>query len=103
MNDWKSEAGYEPAVRSTSEQESETVKGIQKFTFMLQQFPNNQALRTISQKRMLEMLDLTPEELKQVEDSEKQTIPMQEAQPTAGGQTPQLMSDIQNQMMQLKA
>lgn len=102
MNEWKSEAGYEPTVRSTSEQESETVKGIQKFTFILQQFPNNQALRTISQKRMLEMLDLTPEELKQVEDSEKQAIPMQEAQP-AGGQTPQLMSDIQKKMQMLQA
>lgn len=80
MNDWKSEAGYEPMVRSTSEQEAETTKGLQKFMFVLQQFSANPALRQIAQKRMLEMVDLTPEELKQVEEAEKQ-IPMQQTQP----------------------
>src|SRR3990167_9038949 len=32
-SDWISEAGYEPLVRPTSEQEQESVKGIQKFQF----------------------------------------------------------------------
>jgi len=72
-NDWKSETGYEPLVRSTSEQESESIKSLQKFTFILKQFPNNIALRGIAQKRMLESVDLTPEELRQVEEAEKQT------------------------------
>lgn len=70
--DWKSEAGYEPLVRSTSEQEAESVKGIQKFQFVMAQFPNNLELRKISQSRQLELLDLTPEELKRVEEGEEQ-------------------------------
>ena len=70
--DWVSEAGYEPMVRSTSEQESETTKSLQKFQFVMTQFPNNVALRKIAQKRELEMLDLTPEELKQVTEAEDQ-------------------------------
>lgn len=76
-SDWVSETGYEPMVRSTSEQETETTKSIQKFQFVLSQFPNNVALRQIAQKRELEMLDLTPEELRQVEESEKQAEQMQ--------------------------
>ena len=65
--DWVSKVGYEPMVRSTSEQEVETTKTIQKFMFVMSQFPNNQALRKIAQKRELEALDLTPEELIHVE------------------------------------
>lgn len=81
LNDWKSDVGYEPVVSSSSEQEQENVKGIQKFTFVLQQFPNNPALRKIAQKRMLELLNVTPEELKQIEDAEEQTTePVQQQQ-----------------------
>ena len=49
-SDWLSEAGYEPVVSSSSEQEAESTKGIQKFMFILSQFPNNLALRKIAQK-----------------------------------------------------
>ena len=70
QKEWKSE--YEPIVRSSSEQEQESIKGMQKFQFIISQFPNNMALRKISQKRMLELVDLSPEELKQVEDAEEQ-------------------------------
>jgi hypothetical protein len=69
-NDWISE--YEPIVSSSSEQEMNTTKSIQKFMFVVSQFPNNMALRKIAQKRELEMLDLTPEELKAVEKDEEQ-------------------------------
>ena len=70
--DWKSDMGYEPMVSSSSEQEQNELKSIQKFQFILSQFPNNIALRKIAQKRELELLDLTPEELKQVQDAEDQ-------------------------------
>ena len=97
--DWKSEAGYEPIVRSTSEQESEQQKGIQKFMFVQSQYPNNLALRKISQKRSLELLDLSPDELKQVEDAEDQAQQMmpqgQQEQPMTSPQ------DIQNKMQEL--
>lgn len=80
--DWLSEAGYEPIVRSTSEQEMNDTKSIQKWLFVLQQFPNNPALKQIAQKRELELLDLTPEELRQVEEAEKQSQ-VQQASPEA--------------------
>jgi hypothetical protein len=89
--DWKSEQGFKPIVASTSEQEEESTKGLQKFQFILQQFPENQVLKRISQKRMLETLDLTPEELKEVEEAQKQAEVLAQqqsqlqAQPAEGG------------------
>jgi len=104
--DWKSEAGYEPTVRSSSEQEAENTKGIQKFMFILAQFPNNAPLRKIAQKRMLEIVDLTPEELREVEEGEKQvqqqlTTPEAPGQPTQP-QQPQQDPEQQAQLQQLE-
>jgi hypothetical protein len=99
ISDWKSEAGYEPQVRSSSEQEAENAKGIQKFLFLLGQFPNNLPLRKIAQKRMLEMVDFTPEELREVEEGEKQAATVQAI--TQGGEQPDqlaLLGDIQQRM-----
>ena len=48
------------------------LQNIQKFQFLLRMFPQNAALRKIAQSRSLEVVDLTPDELKQVEDSEEQ-------------------------------
>jgi hypothetical protein len=112
--DWKSDEGYRPTIRSSSEQEQDSLKSIQKFTFLLQQFPQNAALRTIAQKRMLESVDLTPEELRMVEEGEKaaQEAAQQQAMPQAAeaGQQPQqqqsdpnLMQDINNSLQQLQA
>ncbi len=70
--DWFSDKGYEPIVQSTSEHEAEQTKTIQRFMFILSQFPNNTALKKIAQKRMLQITDLTPEELRQVEEGEKE-------------------------------
>ena len=83
--DWASEAGYEPMVRSTSEQETESVKTLQKFSYVQAQYPNNVALRKIGQKRQLEALDLTPEELRQVEEAEDTVVQQQAIQPTEPG------------------
>lgn len=83
--EWVSEAGYEPTISSSSEHEMEQTKGIQKFMFLLQQFPNNLALREIAQKRMLEILDLTPEELRMVKEAESQQ-PQQQLSPMQPGQ-----------------
>ena len=108
--DWISEAGYKPTVSSSSEQEQETVKGIQKFQFLLQMFPNNGALRKVAQKRSLEMVDLSPDELKEVEEAEDQMQqmmqqgvqqPMQSAQPQPTSEESQLMQSVQQKMSTL--
>ncbi len=105
-SDWKSENGYRPIIASSSEQEAESIKGIQKFMFILGQFPNNTALRKIAQKRMLEAVDLSAEELKQVEDAENQAeLQQTEAQQPAQEQPTQSPmgnpQEIQNLIGQL--
>lgn len=79
--DWISTAGYKPTVSSSSEQEQETVKGIQKFQFLLGMFPTNLALRKVAQKRSLEMVDLSADEMKEVEEAEEQAQQMMQRQP----------------------
>ena len=98
-----SDAGYEPTVRSTSEQEANNTKTVQKFMFILQQFPNNPALAQIAQKRMLEIVDLSPDELKQVEESQKQaTLALQQGpQLQQGVQQGQLQQDVQQRLQSL--
>lgn len=124
--DWKSQAGYEPVVASSSEQEADDIKSIQKFGFVVQQFPDNLALKSILQQRELKMLDLSPAELKEVEDEEKRmkeaaqqaqvqqampqpgATPGQPAQPTAQPQATAAQpnsdhADITNMLQQLAA
>lgn len=102
--DWKSELGYQPMVRSSSEQETEDMKGIQKFMFVLSQFPNNKALRRIAQKRELEMLDLTPAELREVEEAEKDVQLLQDKaimEQKSDTEEQGLMQSIQGQLSEM--
>lgn len=85
-SDWRSKEGYKPMVMSTSEQEEDSTKSNQKFQFLLQQFPTNQALKKIAQKRMLEIVDLTADEIKEVQQAEQQQ-PMPQAGMSAGPPT----------------
>lgn len=115
-SDWVSKFGYEPMVSSSSEHEEEQMKGIQKWQFVLGMFPNNGALRTIASKRSLEILDLTPEELNQVQESEEQSQKQQailqgQPQPQSQSQSaqsaqpqsqPQPEQDISGEIGQLK-
>lgn len=84
-SDWQSKDGYEPSVTSSSEQEQNEVKAVQKWQFVLGSHPNNMTLRRIALKRELELLDLSPEELKQVEEDEKKQIDQAQQQAAMGG------------------
>lgn len=79
-SDWKSAKGYKAFVRSSSEQEEEKTKAVQRFQFLLQQFPQNQSLRRIAQRRMLEVADFTSEEMREVVEEEKRNQEMLEEQ-----------------------
>jgi len=86
---WKSKEGYRPTVRSLLEQEEENTKSIQRFMFVRSQFPNNPALNRISQKRALELLKLTPEELRQITADQEQvdeTVQLQQQVAAEQGQ-----------------
>lgn len=89
--DWKSTDGYKPIIASSSEQEHESIKTIQKFMFILQQFPNNPELRRIAQKRMLESVKLTPQELRMIEEADKQVTAMAQQQAVQQAQQPSPM------------
>ena len=65
-------------------------------------FPNNPALRRIAEKRSLEILDLTPDELKEVEEAEKQMEAMMQQQAQSQGANPELVGSIQNNLNQLQ-
>ena len=80
-SDWKSKKGFKAVVQSSSEQEEEKTKGMQRLFFIKGQFPDNPALSKIIQKRALELVDLTPEEIREVEEYEKKRMEMM-AQPT---------------------
>ena len=107
-SDWVSDAGYEPTVASTSEHEEEQFKGLTKWQAVLSQYPDNMVLRRISQKRQLEILDLTPQELKEVEDEEKRKMdaamlaPVEAQAPQPGqGQPNNVVQDIRGQLAQM--
>lgn len=69
--DWESPKGYRAVIRSSSEQEAEKTKGVQRFQFLLNMFPGNSALIRIAQRRSLDIVDLTPEEVREVVDEQK--------------------------------
>lgn len=104
QSDWKSAAGYEPVISSSSEQEVETTKGIQKWMFITSQFPQNPAIKRVAQKRMLELVDITPEELKEIQEAETQQAqqiqqqaqpPTQPIQPQPQGQSPEIAGMVE--------
>jgi len=94
---WKSKKGFRVESKSSAEQEVEKTTGIQKIMAVRAQFPNNLALQRIAQKRMLELIDVTPEEQREVEEEEKKSAenPQPQAPQTApvnpAGQLPDLV------------
>ena len=88
-SDWKSKAGFKAFARSGSEQEADALKTVQKFQFVMTQYPQNQSLRRIAQRRMLEVVDLTPEEIREIVEEEKRNQMMLEQQ---AAQQQQLMA-----------
>lgn len=69
--DWKSKFGYKTIAKSTSEQESEKMRGVQKWQFIKSAFPDNPIVQKIAQRRILEIGDLTPDELREIKDFEE--------------------------------
>ena len=98
---WKSKEGYLIEARSTSEQEAESISGLKKLLAIRQQFPNNPALQSILQRRSLEIIDLTPEELREVEEAEKKLMEAPPMQQQQGQEQAGLMQGIQQGMGEL--
>ncbi len=100
-SDWESKDGYDAIIGSSSEQERDELKNLQKWQFVISQHPNNTALKSIALKRELESLDITPDELKQIEEAEKQAA-MQAANPQPQAAAPGAdMGNIQSKLSEL--
>lgn len=107
-SDWQTKEGYDPIVVSSSEQERNDIATIQKWQAVMAQHPENQILKELALKRELQVLDLTPDELKQVTDAAapQPAQPQQQGQPQApqgGGEEEQLMGDISASLANLGA
>lgn len=100
--DWVSEFGYKAMVRSSSEQEDENTKSIQRMLFVESRHPQNMALKKLLLKRELEILNLTPTEIREIEEEEKkqqellQQQMIQQQPATAGSEEPMISSIEQN-------
>lgn len=78
--DWRSEAGYSCRVVSSTEREQKNLETVQKMNAVKAQFPVNQALKRIYDKKVLEFGGLNPEEVQEVLDEEEQNMQLQQMQ-----------------------
>lgn len=68
--DWKDEAGYACKVVSSSERDQKNIEQVQKMQAVSNMFPNNVPLKNILKKRALDLVELSPEEIKEVMEFE---------------------------------
>jgi hypothetical protein len=87
--EWRSAAGYSCRVVSSTEREAKNLETVQKMNAVKAQFPVNQALKRIYDKKVLEFGGLNPEEIQEVMDEEAQNPMMTPMQPTQPQLTPQ--------------
>ena len=99
-SDWLSQDGYKPIVRSTSETEQSNMASLQKWMFVMQQDPNNQVLREIGIGRQVDLLDVTPEERRQIEEGGK-AQQEQIQQPQINPQEQQLQQQVKQKLGEL--
>lgn len=91
-SDWKSKSGYKTKVTTQAEKQQESIDAIQKMKVGVTEFPMNAPLREIYQKKVLDWMGLSPDEIKEVMDFEKQQMsqPQLPGMPGMPGQTPAL-------------
>jgi len=109
-NDWVSEFGYTPIVRSSSETEQANIQSMQKWSYVTAQNPENAALKEISTQRQIDLLDVTPEEAAKIKEGgrqmqeaieQPQAQPQQQQAPQVNPEEMALQDGIQNKLAQL--
>lgn len=73
-SDWKSELGYVCKVVSSGEREQKTIEQVQKFQAIKTEFPNNVPLQLTMKKKMLDLVEMSPEEIEAIMNFEKQLL-----------------------------
>jgi len=88
-----SEVGIKIKVLFSAEQEAKTLEDIQKMTAVRGQMPDNEPLKKIFQKKLLDMINLNSEDIKEVLDFEEQKIKTLPALTPPPGVLPQKTSE----------
>jgi len=70
-SDWRSKAGYRVRITSSSEQDTNNAQTLQRMLAVKNEFPNNPAVQRIFKKRLLEVMDISQEEIKEIMDYDK--------------------------------
>lgn len=80
-SDFKTEQGFAVALKSTADKERDQINAVQKLMAVKAQFPNNLPLKKMTDRKLLELADLNPEEVKEVEAYEDQIRQGQQVNP----------------------
>ena len=81
----KSAKGYKILATSSAEQDAKNLETIQKLQAIYGQMPNNKPLQKLYKKKMLGMIDVTPEEEKEILDFDEQTVEITEGMGAPAG------------------
>lgn len=105
--DWMTENGYTVKVWSQDEKDSLDTMSLQKLAAARQMMPGNPKLDEIYKRKMLEWQDLTPEEIKEIMDFERQKqealLSAQSNSGMMGGTMPPTAGAVPGQLPQLPA
>ena len=71
---WVSEKGYEINITGKQQRLLDLTDELQRLKAVQLEFPNNQALRKAVQKRLISLVDLTPQEIQEIQDEEIKNI-----------------------------
>jgi hypothetical protein len=86
--DWISAQGYKERVKSSTEQEKENNKTLQKAAYLKQNYPDNVAVQKVVLRRVIGDMNLSPDEMKEIEDFEENKLKAAQI-PTATGELDQ--------------
>ena len=88
--DFKDEEGYMCKVVSTSERDQKNIEQVQKMQAVSGMMPANQPLQRIMKKRALDLIELSPEEVKEVMDFEENQLLEAPVDPSVSTVTPKV-------------
>ena len=97
--DWMTESGYRVRVWSQDEKNAKDQETLQKLNAVKLNMPNNPKLDEVYQRKLLEFAGLTPDEINDIMETQKEQNQMMATasmmgtgQPTTPGQTPQVVN-----------
>lgn len=67
---WVSDKGYMVSITNKGQRLAQGIDEVQRLKVLQQEFPANKALRKAVQKRLIAMVDLTPQEVAEIQDEE---------------------------------